>query len=326
MSGANNESIGMMGGAYFVDRNKLLGWLSEFFGLEYKKVEECANGAAYCQIIDAVHPGKLPLHRVNFKARYDYEFIQNYKVLQKAFNKCGLNKGIDVKKLINAKYQDNLEFLQWCKKYFDINYDQDSNYNAIEKRRISMGRYNNKKNVRRTSVLPRSKSSGSTNQQNQKRKEYTGSLSMATPARVKTNSNNKINRIVYTQKENRFQSSNGSSSSSNNLIKENKKLKQQLSKRQTNYNNEKSKLNAKINNLTSAVVELEKERMYYFNKLEKIDLLFQSSEEQLKDHPDIEFFSQLQKILYNDDDDNNNEQSNTNDNEISNEESVTVEE
>lgn len=37
-------------------------------------------------------------------------------------------------KLVKAKYQDNLEFCQWIKRYFDLNYSGEP-YNAVERRK-----------------------------------------------------------------------------------------------------------------------------------------------------------------------------------------------
>lgn len=37
-------------------------------------------------------------------------------------------------KLQKAKYQDNLEFLQWMKRYFDLNYNGDA-YDSIGRRK-----------------------------------------------------------------------------------------------------------------------------------------------------------------------------------------------
>ena len=44
----------------------------------------------YCQIIDVIHPGKIAINKVNWKAKNDYEFISNLKILQSAFDKIAV--------------------------------------------------------------------------------------------------------------------------------------------------------------------------------------------------------------------------------------------
>mgnify|MGYP001963285773 FL=1 len=41
---------------------------------------------------------------------------------------------IQVDKLIKARYQDNLEFCQWIKRFFDLNYSGEP-YNALQRRK-----------------------------------------------------------------------------------------------------------------------------------------------------------------------------------------------
>jgi len=113
------SSVGRMDGAFFVSRSELLAWANSLFSLNLSKVEQCANGAVYCQVIDACHPGNVAMKKVNWSARADHEAIPNYKVLQQAFDRSGISKHIEVDKLIRGKYQDNLEMLQWIKTYFD---------------------------------------------------------------------------------------------------------------------------------------------------------------------------------------------------------------
>lgn len=98
------------------------------------KIEQCATGAVYCQIIDAIYPGTFPISKVNWQAKHEYEFVNNFKILQKAFDKNGITRHIEVQKLVKAKYQDNLEFMQWLKRYFDINYNGEP-YDAAGRRK-----------------------------------------------------------------------------------------------------------------------------------------------------------------------------------------------
>lgn len=60
-----------------------------------------------------------PVLDANWEAKTDYEYVQNYKLLQVAFTKNRVQKHIDVNKLIRGKYQDNLEFCQWLKAFYD---------------------------------------------------------------------------------------------------------------------------------------------------------------------------------------------------------------
>lgn len=127
------SSVGRMDGAFFVSRSELLAWANGLFSLSLKKVEECANGAVYCQVIDACHPGNVAMKKVNWVARADHESIPNYKVLQQAFDRSGITKHIEVDKLIRGKYQDNLEMLQWIKTYFDRTF-AGGDYDALARR------------------------------------------------------------------------------------------------------------------------------------------------------------------------------------------------
>ena len=71
---------------------------------------------------------------MNWGAKHEYEFVNNFKVLQKAFEKNNVLRNIEVGKLVKAKYQDNLEFLQWMKRFHDLN-SSGADYDAVSKRK-----------------------------------------------------------------------------------------------------------------------------------------------------------------------------------------------
>ena len=46
--------------------------------------------------MDSIYPGTFNFPKVKWGAKFDYEYIENYKVLQQAFEKNGVKRHIDV--------------------------------------------------------------------------------------------------------------------------------------------------------------------------------------------------------------------------------------
>ncbi|XP_076621141.1 microtubule-associated protein RP/EB family member 1 isoform X2 [Colletes latitarsis] len=122
-----------------LSRHDMLAWVNDCLQSSFSKIEELCTGAVYCQFMDMLFPGSVSLKRVKFKTNLEHEYIQNFKILQGGFKKMNVDKVISVDKLVKGRFQDNFEFLQWFKKFFDANYNG-RDYDAYEARgRIPLG-------------------------------------------------------------------------------------------------------------------------------------------------------------------------------------------
>ncbi|KAM3872037.1 microtubule-associated protein RP/EB family member 1-like [Diretmus argenteus] len=116
-----------------LSRHDMLAWINESLQINLTKIELLCSGAAYCQFMDMLFPNSVPLKKVKFGAKLEHEFIHNFKLLQASFKKMGVDKIIPVDKLVKGKFQDNFEYVQWFKKFFDANYDG-KDYDPVEAR------------------------------------------------------------------------------------------------------------------------------------------------------------------------------------------------
>uniref|UniRef100_H2TFC8 Microtubule-associated protein, RP/EB family, member 3b n=1 Tax=Takifugu rubripes TaxID=31033 RepID=H2TFC8_TAKRU len=106
-----------------LSRHDMLAWVNDTLQLTYTKIEQMCSGTAYCQFMDMLFPGCIMMKKVKFNAKLEHEYIYNFKILQLSFKKMDVDKIVPVERLVKGKFQDNFEFLQWFKKFFDANWD-----------------------------------------------------------------------------------------------------------------------------------------------------------------------------------------------------------
>lgn len=122
-----------------LSRHDMLAWVNDCLSSKYTKIEEMCSGSAYCQFMDMLFPGSVQLKKVKFKTQLEHEYVQNFKVLQASFKKMNVDKIVPVDRLIKGRFQDNFEFIQWFKKFFDANYGGQE-YDALGARgNVDMG-------------------------------------------------------------------------------------------------------------------------------------------------------------------------------------------
>ena len=74
------------------------------------------------------------MSRVKFNASTEYQYLENFKILSNTFRKHSVDRPLPTESLVKCKMQDNLEFLQWTKKYWD-QYYPGGDYDAVGRRK-----------------------------------------------------------------------------------------------------------------------------------------------------------------------------------------------
>jgi len=298
--------------AFFVGKNAILKWLNDFFQINYTKIEQTASGAIHCQILDACFPGKVPMAKVNFDAKYDYEFVKNYKVLQTIFDKENIIKHVDVTKLVRAKYQDNLEMCQWMKHFFETRYDGHP-YDPIARRSRSKGGAATKGKSgartasRRVEAKPKAETSksaeGSSGTRAAAPRVGAGASSRTGAGAARSGAGASRTGAASTRTGTKAATSRtrtgGSKPTGTRRVlgtsKTNGAGPSAVTKKALEEKDEKiADLNDQIAKLMVSVEGMEKERTFYFDKLREIEILCQDEELPA----DVNFREEILKIMY----------------------------
>ncbi len=106
-----------------LSRHDMLAWVNDSLDARFSKVEEMCSGAAYCQFMDMLFPGKresgvklfnqesrltefqlyyycyyylllgsIQIKKVKFRTNLEHEYIHNFKLLQAGFKRMKVDK------------------------------------------------------------------------------------------------------------------------------------------------------------------------------------------------------------------------------------------
>lgn len=209
------------------------------------------------------------MKKIDFAANTEVKYLSNWKVVQTNMTRHKIDKIVPIDRLVKCKMQDNLEFLQWCKKYWD-QYFPGGEYDAAG---------------RRGGLVPSSSSN------------LSGSVSAAAPIRTTTTTSN-VSRTSSSSAPPRRAgtstlASRGAAAPSGSTI----------SSRSTSSAQQQQQtvaLQKEVEALNETVGGLEKERDFYFNKLRDIEILIQTAIEAdpKAEEEEGSLIKQIQEVLY----------------------------
>ncbi|KAL7745697.1 hypothetical protein ACLKA6_009903 [Drosophila palustris] len=105
-------------------RIQILSFVNETLDCVVHKIEDLRTGAAYCQLMDVLFPGTIRMRKVKFLCNQQFEYIDNFRLLQQCFHELKVNTPVNVVQLVKGRFQDNYEFAQWFRLFYDINFDK----------------------------------------------------------------------------------------------------------------------------------------------------------------------------------------------------------
>ncbi|KAI6660284.1 Microtubule-binding protein [Oopsacas minuta] len=116
-------------------RSEYISWVNDSLKMNLNKIDELCSGAAYCQFIHVLFPDSISLKLVRWNANSEHQYIENFKILQKAFKDLQVTKTVPVEKLVKGHFMENFEFIQWFKVFYDANFTEwPAGYNPKEMR------------------------------------------------------------------------------------------------------------------------------------------------------------------------------------------------
>lgn len=241
-------------------RQELVAWINELLLLDITKVEQCGTGAIYCQIYDSIFRD-VPMSKVKFDVSSEYQYLNNFKVLQGIFTRHKIDRPLETARMAKCRLQDNLEFLQWTRRYWDAHYDG-TPYDPVARR--------NGQDVAQPAGGARSSSRAATGSRASHRPPPTASATSSTsrPAVASASASRVSSTGAFARAAVGGSGSGIGGAASRNQVKQ--------------LNDKIDELTKTNNDLVEATQVVEAVRDFYFGKLRAIEVLVQTASEDLQ--------------------------------------------
>ncbi|KAJ3013708.1 UNVERIFIED_CONTAM: hypothetical protein HDU68_000575 [Siphonaria sp. JEL0065] len=246
-------------------RTELLAWANDLSQLGLTKIEQCGSGIVQCVIMDSIYRD-VPLKKVKFNAKHEYEYIANFKVLQSVFDKHRIENNIPIEHF----------HYYLCIIVTSLSHDQGGDYDALARRAVSPTA--STANLARVSGP--TKGSANSIQTGMKKTLSTTSVTSPAPKNART-----------TISTTRSPVNNTTTTSMPSAGKRNQELEEQ-------YQRNLDEMSQQTMELKLTVEQVEKEREFYFTKLREIELFVQEQVENLGVLETAEVLEQIQAIMY----------------------------
>lgn len=257
-------------------RQELVSWVNDLLLTDITKVEQCGTGAIFCQIFDSIYLD-VPMSKVRFDVNSEYQYLNNFKVLQSMFTRHKVDRVIPVERLVKCRFQDNLEFLQWMRRYWGANYPGHE-YDPISRRKgVSVPGAGSRPAPARAASRTSSGISSTVKNINSPAKRLNTTTSTTTT--TTTNNNNNVKRPPSVQQRTSLANGRTSTVQSNAAL--------------TAAKEKIGVLESENAELINAVDLVESEREFYFQKLRDIEVLIQTAADELDQNNDNDNEDQL---------------------------------
>lgn len=111
-----------------------LDWASQHLKLKLTDIEAFASGALFCQLLDLMYEGNVPLHKVKWQTEQKSDFLANFDILNQSFQKYRIKKEYSQEALLSGDSTALFDLLYWFKISGMAQRNLGENYDAVGRR------------------------------------------------------------------------------------------------------------------------------------------------------------------------------------------------